>query len=195
MDTTDAGTVDGQGDGAGLSDSYTRGTTVTVTHHGGTMVKVTAVLDDPDHHMTARMDVDVPTRTITAAELEISRAPFPACRGPADAAGQLVGLPIERGFTSKVAGMIGGRTGCSHMFETVVSAARLASSAVTHVAAGSTRWDTMYHEDEKFREAMAPTLRDTCIVFMDHGPAKDERGSGDEDVDHDTDDDHTEGGI
>lgn len=153
----------------GVPESYTRTTTVTVTHHGGRMVGVRSVLEDPDHLMTAELDVEVPSRRITRAVFVIDRAPFPGCLGPAGAAGSLEGLVIERGFTSRAASIVGGRDGCAHLFETVVAAARLASSAVTHVAAGSTEWDTMYHDDEEFRRAMAPYLKDTCVVFRDEG--------------------------
>ena len=177
--TTDANDTGSTSADGGMLKSYTRKITVSVTHHRKDLVRVRSVLEDPDHLMVVEMDVGVPNRRITRASLRIEAAPFPRCRGSLARGKELEGLSIERGFAHKAAELVGGRRGCAHLFETVMSAARLASSAVTAVAAGGTSWDTLYHDDEGFRSAMAPYLKDTCIVFSDAGgDGKGDAGSG-----------------
>jgi hypothetical protein len=148
-----------------LPDSYTRQITATVTHKGSEVVMVTGTIEDPDHLMVVEMDVDVPTRTITRSRLEMSRARFPACR-EAMTGGDLTGLRLERGFSKKAGALVGGKTGCAHLYEAVMAAARLASSAVIAVASGAGGWDSLYQDDPEFRKAMDPYLKDTCVVFQ-----------------------------
>ena len=163
-DDNDPDITDASGD---LPESYTRNTSVTVTHHDHKVVRVHAVLEDPDHLMTVDFELGVADRIIREARMEMERAPFPDCRKALVRSKDLEGLRIERGFARTAAKLVAGKHGCAHLMETLMSAARLASSAVTAVGAGSISWDTLYHEDPDFREGMAEFLKDSCVVFTD----------------------------
>jgi len=67
------------------------------------------------HDLTARIWVQGPDLTISAAEAEMDKIPREVCPEVLPGVQKLVGLKIVTGFTQKVKDLIGGVQGCSHL--------------------------------------------------------------------------------
>lgn len=73
---------------------------------------------DPDpitvHHMVVEMEVAFPALQIERAEVVFETFPHETCGSITDHYRQLEGLPIARGFSSRVRELFGGPRGCTH---------------------------------------------------------------------------------
>ena len=67
------------------------------------------------HDLTARIWVQGPDLTISAAEAEMGKIPREMCPEVLPGVQKLVGLKIVTGFTQKVKDLIGDVKGCSHL--------------------------------------------------------------------------------
>jgi hypothetical protein len=76
------------------------------------------VLGDPDpltvHHMIVDLTITVPDMVIADATVVLETHPHRDCAAIEPHYGQLVGLSIARGFSSKVRELFGGPRGCTH---------------------------------------------------------------------------------
>jgi len=76
------------------------------------------IADDPEplevHHMTVVLTVAIADLSITDAQVEFRTHPNAACPSIVEHYGQLIGLQIARGFSSKVRELFGGPRACTH---------------------------------------------------------------------------------
>jgi len=86
--------------------------------------------DDPEplpiHHMVVELTVAWPELTITGAGAVFEVHPQTMCPAIAPRYGDLVGLSIARGFSSKVRSLFGGPRGCTHVTALLMAMAPVA---------------------------------------------------------------------
>lgn len=77
--------------------------------------------EDENHLLDVQITVNRQSGTVTSAYASMSRTPHgEVCLGPLAAADRLVGLAIGPGSARKVASLLGGPRGCTHLVDLVV---------------------------------------------------------------------------
>ena len=69
----------------------------------------------PIHRMVIRLLLQVASKEILDAEVEMLHVPHAECRGLLASLDAIVGLRVERGFAKQVSQRIGGVKGCTHL--------------------------------------------------------------------------------
>jgi hypothetical protein len=69
------------------------------------------------HHLIIRILVRGPQLVIEDIEVEMPTIPHALCRETLECLLPVKGMPIVRGFTSKVKALVGGPKGCNHLFD------------------------------------------------------------------------------
>jgi hypothetical protein len=72
---------------------------------------------------------------ILVASVEMIKIPYSRCIYTLRNVDQLVGLKLERGLSKHVASRIGGSSGCTHLFELVMTGTGIASNAILDIYA------------------------------------------------------------
>jgi len=112
------------------------------------------------------MEIHAPTRTIVGGSAQMIRVPFRKCRETVPLAENIAGLVIERGINRKLAHVLGHNTGCMHLVELAVTAARMAAGVLVEAGGGLVDRELFESlgEEERIKIGM-PFLKNTCLVF------------------------------
>lgn len=154
-----------------------RKTTVTAQELPGGNLLLHGQFEDENHLFDAQMTVDRPTAAVTSLYASMARTPFgEVCRGPLAKVEDVVGLAIAPGSSRRVAALLGGPSGCTHLVDLVVeifraympSMARLEEFRLTEfyrgqgVLPGDLR-DRVYRD---IRDLGFKLLPDTCAAYQ-----------------------------
>ncbi len=149
-----------------LKELYQRNINVTVERLDDDHILVQASLLDLDHSIRFSMEVHAASRTITAGSAQMIRVPFHKCRETLPLAGQIAGLVIERGINRRLADILGHNTGCMHLVELAMTAARMAAAVLVEAGGGLVDREHFESLSEEERIAIGmPFLKNTCLVF------------------------------
>jgi hypothetical protein len=150
----------------GLKELYQRNINVTVESLGDDHIIVQASLLDLDHSIRFSMEVHAPTRTIVRGNAQMIRVPFRKCRETLPLVDKIAGLVIERGINKKLANALGRSTGCMHLVELAMTAARMAAAVLVEAGGGLVDRDRFEALSEAERIGIGmPFLKNTCWVF------------------------------
>ena len=93
------------------------------------------------------------------------KAPYPECKNALDNIDEIVGMKLQRGLAKKMAEILGKNTGCTHMLEIAITAARTASYTILNILAEGKKWKEIMAADEERYEVVRTYLDNSCIVF------------------------------
>jgi hypothetical protein len=144
---------------------YIQNITTKATPVDDDTLRTEAVLDDPDHHIEAYIVVSIPKREIIDAGAKMIRQPYPKCHLAMDRVRNVIGMKIEKGLYGKMGSKLGGREGCVHLFELVMTAARLSANAILGVTVGGKTWDNITERDAEFHARLMQKLEGMCVGF------------------------------
>jgi len=131
-------------------------------------IMATSSFLDLDHNIFFKMIIDLDSKRIKDAEARMLKVPYPEeCNTALRNMEKIEGLKIEQGLAKKVSTALGGNTGCTHLVELVMTAARLASNQIIAIDMGVTGWKEILLEDEQIRECVDRFLRNSCVVFRE----------------------------
>ena len=151
---------------AQLKELYQRNINVTVERLDEEHILVHSSLLDLDHSIRFSMEVHAPSRTITAGSAQMIRVPFRKCRETVPLAERIAGLVIERGINRRLADILGHNTGCMHLVELAMTAARMAAAVLVEAGGGLVDREHFESLSEEERIAIGmPFLKNTCLVF------------------------------
>lgn len=138
---------------------------VGVEKEEGGRVVAYARLDDLVHGFTLRVEFDKDGLEILSVEGEMSRVPYPYCRGALEALDSAVGLKIERGLTALVDEKVG-RRGCPHMANLLLESchAVIEGSLVPYLLDGERSGDIRGESARRWLEDN-PRIKDTCAAY------------------------------
>jgi hypothetical protein len=108
----------------------------------------------PVHHMTVRLKVRVPEMVIEEAEATMPHRPREGCLEVLPEIGDLAGLRIAKGYSTKVKELIGGTKGCAHL-----------ASLLTAMGPAAIQGYGAAHGEE-----VIPNLINTCYLWREDGP-------------------------
>ncbi len=149
-----------------LRELYQRNLNVTVEHADHDHILVQASLLDLDHSIRFSMKVHNASKAITEASAQMIRVPFQKCRETVPLAGSIAGLVIERGINRSLANALGRNTGCMHLVELAMTAARMAAAVLVEAEGGLVDRESFEALGEEERIAIGmPFLKNTCLVF------------------------------
>jgi hypothetical protein len=127
------------------------------------------------HDMTLTIAVDLPSLTITAAEVDMARFPHAECPLILPAFEGLVGLRVARGYVRAVQERFAGAAGCTHLDQLARAMGPVVIQAVTSLRSRDRNWGA---RDDAHSEGGAPFPRNTCHVWRDGGPAERKLAAG-----------------
>jgi hypothetical protein len=113
---------------------------------------------DPVHDMSIRVTIDE-AMMIRAIEVASDATPFRPCASVVPNFQRLVGLRLGRGFRAKLAALVGGTEGCTHLIELFGPIATTAFQAIFP-------WK---HRNEPTGHPAEPVMLDACRGFARHG--------------------------
>jgi hypothetical protein len=149
-----------------LSELYQRNINVTVERAGPDHILVHSSLLDLDHSIRFSMKVHSRTKTIVEASAQMIRVPFRKCRETLSLTKKISGMVIERGINRKLADALGHDTGCMHLVELSMTAARMAAAVLVEAQRGLADREHFEALSEEERIALGmPFLKNTCLVF------------------------------
>jgi len=121
---------------------------------------------DLNHNMRVDLVVEVSTKTILDAKCQMIKTPFRVCAVTKSLIDQMVGMKIERGITRNIRPVLGGSSGCTHLYELVVEALRMSSNVMMGFATGDElEWRERKITDEEFIDRAQDFLKDSCLPF------------------------------
>lgn len=131
-------------------------------------IAATSSFLDLDHNIFFKMIIDLDSRKIRDAEARMLKVPYPReCNVALINVEKIEGLKIEQGLSRKVSSALGGNTGCTHLVELVMTAARLASNQIIAIDMGVAGWKDILLEDKQIRKRVGRFLRNSCVVFKE----------------------------
>ncbi len=150
-----------------LSELYQRNINVTVERGDDPdYIIVHSSLLDLDHSIRFSMKVHARTKRIEQASAQMIRVPFRKCRETLSLTEKIAGLVIERGINRKLADALGHDTGCMHLVELSMTAARMAAAVLVEAQRGLVDREHFEALSEEERIAIGmPFLKNTCLVF------------------------------
>lgn len=149
-----------------LKELYQRNINVTVERADSEHIIVHSSLLDLDHSIRFSMEVHAPTKTIKRASAQMIRVPFRKCRETLSLTEKIAGLVIERSINRKLADALGHDTGCMHLVELSMTAARMAAAVLVEAQRGLADREHFEALSEEERIAIGmPFLKNTCLVF------------------------------
>jgi hypothetical protein len=128
-------------------------------------IRTEVVLDDPDHHIEVYLITSVSKREILDAGAVIKRQPYPMCHLGMEKVKRVIGMKIKKGLYEKMGERVAGREGCVHLFELLMTAARLTSNAILGVTVGGKTWENITERDDEFHARLMERLEGMCIGF------------------------------
>lgn len=87
-------------------------------------VKLTSTMCDTFHEINMVMLVDLNKAIVMDAKVEFLRQPDAICTETAKLADKLIGLNLGPGLTKRVKEVVGGPSGCTHLMDLVLEAAK-----------------------------------------------------------------------
>lgn len=150
-----------------LNELYQRNINVTVERDADPeYIIVHSSLLDLDHSIRFSMKVHARTKRIEQASAQMIRVPFRKCRETLPLTEKIAGLVIERGINRKLADALGHDTGCMHLVELSMTAARMAAAVLVEAQRGLADREHFEALSEEERIAIGmPHLKNTCLVF------------------------------
>lgn len=149
-----------------LKELYQRNINVTVERLDADHILVQASLLDLDHSIRFSMQVRASTRTIVGGSAQMIRVPFRRCRDTLSLVDGIAGLVIERGINRELSHILGRSTGCMHLVELAMTAARMAAAVLVEAGGGLVDRERFEGLSEEERIAIGmPFLKNTCWVF------------------------------
>lgn len=115
---------------------------------------------EPAHDMWIRLTIDL-DMVVHAAVAVTSASPYPECGAITRKFASLVGLKIDRGWTSAIKSELGGVNGCTHQWELL---GRIASTA--YQATNRARSQARASQSDSSR----PRVLDTCHIYASDSP-------------------------
>jgi hypothetical protein len=120
---------------------------------------------DLHHNMFFEMEIDLDTKEIKSVSADMIKVPYPECKDALSGLKRIVGLKLERGLAKKMAEILGKNTGCTHMLEIAITAARCASYTILNILSEGKKWKDIMESDEDRYDVVKAYLDDSCIVF------------------------------
>ncbi|MGB9722484.1 MAG: DUF2889 domain-containing protein [Chloroflexia bacterium] len=150
-----------------LSELYQRNINVIVERGDDPeYIVIHSSLLDLDHSIRFSMKVHARTKRIEQASAQMIRVPFRKCRETLPLTEKIAGLVIERGINRKLADALGHDTGCMHLVELSMTAARMAAAVLVEAQRGLADREHFEALSEEERIAIGmPYLKNTCLVF------------------------------
>ena len=118
--------------------------------------KVFSAMCDTFHEISIELVVDVMNDEIKAAHAEFLRQPNIICTETAGLIQKLVGVKLSRGITKNANELIGGPSGCTHLADLVLEAAK------AYIQGKFRKQFEDAESIEKAREELHQALRGTC---------------------------------
>ena len=134
-------------------------------------LRITGETRDPGplHDLALHLLIRTPDLVIEDVEVEIDTVPRTDCRKLEQSMAGVVGLAIKGGFTFKVKGAVGGKTGCTHLVHLLVT---MAPAILQGYWALIDRHGSGAGDDTRKRaSASAKFLKDSCYTWREDGEA------------------------
>jgi hypothetical protein len=130
----------------------------------GSIIVKSSILD-LHHNMFFEMRIDMESKEILSVDAEMVKMPYPECKDALVDIEDLVGLNLERGLIKRMAEILGKNTGCTHMLEIAIAAARTASYSILNILSEGKRWKEILASDEERYDVVKAYLDNSCVVF------------------------------
>lgn len=117
------------------------------------------------HRIIVMMELTLPDLMIEKAEAKMQTVPVGMCREAGDVVTQLIGLRMTRGFTNRIREIMGGRKGCLHMTNLILSMSAAAMQ-------GSYAYYTRVREDGRIKspDFDGSIILNSCHIWREGGP-------------------------
>jgi hypothetical protein len=120
---------------------------------------------DLHHNMFFEMKIDIKTKEILSVSAEMAKIPYLECKDALTNVDMLVGLKLERGLIKRMAEILGKNTGCTHVLEIAIAAARTASYTILNILSEGKKWKEIMASDEERYDVVKAYLDNSCVVF------------------------------
>ena len=120
---------------------------------------------DLHHNMFFEMEIDLDTKEIKSVSADMIKVPYKECENALFGLQRIVGLKLERGLSKKMAEILGKNTGCTHMVEIAITAARTASYTILNILSEGKKWKEIMKSGEDRYDVVKAYLDDSCVVF------------------------------
>ncbi len=132
-----------------------------------TFIYLLSTIVDPKivHHIILRIEVSLPDLSITSFDMDMHEVPHEICKDIHDIGDNLIGISLLNGFNSNISKLIGGKKGCLHLYNLLLS---MRSAAFQ----GLFTYLSRVQEDGSLRQMdFDPSLLvNTCHVWSESGP-------------------------
>jgi hypothetical protein len=166
-------------------DIYERNINCAVQQLSDERIGTKASLLDLNHNMRVDLIVNVKTREIERARVQMTKTPFAVCHQTEKLVEAVQGLRIERGISARLYQLLGRGRGCTHLFELALEAVRLSSNVMLGLNVDREEWVQRRLDDAEFVRRALPFLRGSCLPFTieeggleEKGPAGGDAGGG-----------------
>jgi len=123
----------------------------------------------PLHDLALHLLIRTPDLVIEDVEVEINTVPRADCRKLEQSMAGAIGLAIKGGFTFKVKGTVGGKSGCTHLVHLLVT---MAPAVLQGYWALLDRRESVPTDEARRRAALsAKFLKDSCYTWREDGEA------------------------
>lgn len=146
-------------------DIYERNINCAVQQLSDERIGTKASLLDLNHNMRVDLVVNVRTREIERARVQMNKTPFAVCRETEQLIDGVRGLRIERGVSARLYQLLGRGRGCTHLFELTLEAVRLSSNVMLGLNVDREEWVQRRLDDAEFVRRSLPFLRGSCLPF------------------------------
>ena len=126
-------------------------------------VKVISSMCDSFHEITVFLTVNLPDGIIQEARAEFVRKPDEICGQTVELMDRLQGLTLGKGIIKNASRLIGGGSGCTHLVDLVVEAAKAFLQASFVI-----RFRNLSSFEEA-KEMVTDDLAGTCLFHSRHG--------------------------
>ena len=130
-------------------------------------VQITVNLCDSHHEISVMITVQLPETRIIEARAEFLRSPDKICSQTAGHMAALVGHTLSHGVVKMANSCVGGATGCVHLKDLVIEAAKVLVQGQYFLRFGN------YPDYSEINETLAQEQAGTCHLY--NQPAKDDR--------------------
>lgn len=117
------------------------------------------------HNITVRMCLSIPDLSIKSVNTDMHEVPHQACRDIINIGDKLVGVSLVRGFNDKIRQVLGGKNGCLHLYNLLISMRATAFQ-------GFYSYCSRVLEDGSLRkvDVDGSLVVNTCHVWSESGP-------------------------
>ncbi len=132
-----------------------------------TFIYLLSTFVDPKivHHIILRIEVSVPDLIIKSVNTDMQEVPHELCRDIHDIGDKLIGISLLKGFSSNINKVIGGKKGCLHLYNLLLS---MRSAAFQ----GFFTYSSRVQEDGSIRQLYfdESLIVNSCHVWSESGP-------------------------